>query len=225
MRKPTPVAARVIACFDDAPRGDRFHVRARWWTCPLPAIEARVPKRGRVLELGCGHGLLSMYLAATAPARTVTGVDIDAHKIQLAEQAAAGFARGGAGTVSFAAVASGELPDGPFDAIVISDVLYLLPDEQRRSMLAGCVERLAPGGVVVVKELDVQPRWKYLIGHAQEIVATRVLRYTAGEQVEIVPMQELADVLVELGLDAAVERIDHGFLHPHAIIVARRPPA
>lgn len=224
MRAPTtPAASRAIQLFDGAPLGDRFHVRARWWTAPLPAVERQVPVNGRVLEVGCGHGLLSLYLALAAPGRQVEGVDIDAHKIELA-LAAADRLDPDEARVQFAAVPAGQLPDGPFDAIVINDVLYLMAADDRRAVLDACVARLAPDGVLVVKELDVSPRWKHLVGHVQELVATRVLRYTQGDQVQIAPMREFVDHLRDAGLVVDEARVDRGYLHPHAQLVARRPP-
>ena len=219
----TPAGRRAIELFDGAPRGDRFHVRARWWSCPFPEIQLRVPVVGRILEVGCGHGLLSLYLALSAPGRRVEGVDIDEHKIELARAAAARL-RPEEAQVAFAAIEPGALPDGPFDAIVVNDVLYLMPEAVRREVLAACVERLTPDGVLVVKEIDDRPRWKYEVNHLQELVATKVLRYTEGDQVEVVPMQHFADQLEQLGLDTKLEAIDHWYPHAHAILTARRKP-
>jgi len=216
-----PAARRAIELFDDAPRGDRFHVRGRWLSCPFPAIEQHVPPAGRVLEVGCGHGLLSLYLALSSPGRHVEGIDIDQHKIVLANQAAAHL-RPGEATVSFAVVEPGEMPDGPFDTIVVNDVLYLMPEHLRRSVLDACTERLAPDGVLLVKEVDISPRWKFRIAHAQEVVATRVLKFTQGSDLEIAPMQDFADQLTILGLDARLERVDRGYPHPHTLLIARR---
>ena len=217
----TPAGRRSIELFDGAPRGDRFHVRARWWSCPFPEIQFRVPVVGRILEVGCGHGLLSLYLALSAPGRVVEGVDIDEHKIVLA-QAAAARLRDGEAAVTFSTSASGALPDGPFDAIVINDVLYLMPEAVRRDVLAACVDRLAPQGVLVIKEIDDHPRWKYEVNHLQELVATKVLRYTEGDQVEVVPMRHFADQLEQLGLATKIEPIDRWYPHAHAILTARR---
>jgi len=216
-----PAARRAIHLFDDAPRGDRFHVRARWLSCPFPAIERHVPVAGRVLEVGCGHGLLSLYLALSQPDRVVEGIDIDEHKIVLARQAADRLLPGEA-AVSFAAVQPGEMPEGPFDAIVVNDVLYLMPEALRRSVLAACAERLAPDGVLLVKEVDTTPRWKFRVAHAQEVVATRILKYTEGADLEIAPMHDFEDQLVEHGLDVTIQRVDRGYPHPHALLVARR---
>ncbi len=178
---------------------------------------------GRVLEVGCGHGLLSLYLALSSPGRHVEGIDIDTHKIALA-QAAAGALTPGEANVTFAAVEPGDMPTGPFDVIVINDVLYLMPPELRRSVLAACVERLALDAVLLVKELDTAPRWKYEIGRLQEILATRILRYTQGADMEIAPMQDFVDQLERLGLSVRSLRVDRGFPHSHHLLIARPSP-
>ena len=221
MRRPTsPAARRALALYDDAPRGDRFHVRFRWWTCPFEAIEAQVPSAGRVLEVGCGHGLLSLHLALSNPDRSVLGVDIDEHKIALATRAA-DHLRPGEADASFAVVAPDGFADGEFDAIVIADVLYLLGAPARRALLAQCVEHLAPGGVLLVKETDRVPRWKGTITVAQERLATSVLRITEGDEVSFAPPGEFVDQLRDAGLDATIERVDRGYPHPHVLIAAR----
>jgi 2-polyprenyl-3-methyl-5-hydroxy-6-metoxy-1,4-benzoquinol methylase len=221
MQRPTaPAARRALALYDDAPRGDRFHVRARWWTCPFAAIEARVPAAGSVLEVGCGHGLLSLYLALSDPRREVHGVDIDEHKIALAQRAASHL-RPGEAHVDFATVAPDGFAEGRFDAIVIADVLYLLGPDLRRELLARCVEHLANGGVLLVKETDRLPRWKGTITVAQERLATGVLGITEGDRVEFAAPDEFATQLREAGLDVTATRVDQGYLHPHHLLIAR----
>jgi 2-polyprenyl-3-methyl-5-hydroxy-6-metoxy-1,4-benzoquinol methylase len=171
--------ARVLALFDHAPKRDRLHVRGRFRTCPVSVIDEAVPRTGRVLEVGCGHGLVSAYLALSAGGRDVTGVDIDARKIAVASHAQS-HADPTTAHLHFEHTEAGSLPAGPWDAIVIVDVLYLLdrPDEQ--ALLHECLGRLADDGVLVLKETDVVPRWKHWFAKAQEVVATKILRITAG---------------------------------------------
>jgi len=217
----TPAALQAIDAFAGAPSGDRLHVRLRWLTCPFGAVEREVPVSGRVLEIGCGHGLLSLYLAACAPDREVHGIDVDEHKIALARAAADRFAAGGGASVSFDVVQPGTLPEGPFDAVVVADVLYLLTPTDRAALLAAAVERLAPQGRVVVKEADRVPRWKGALTVGQELLSTRVLRITQGDEVAFAPPDELAEPLRDAGLEVAIRRADRGYVHPHVLLVAR----
>ncbi|MEA2687167.1 MAG: hypothetical protein QOE93_2362, partial [Actinomycetota bacterium] len=64
-------ARAVLDLYRHTPVADRVHVRIRWATCPMQAVAAAVPLGGRVLEIGCGHGLLANFLALESPAREV----------------------------------------------------------------------------------------------------------------------------------------------------------
>lgn len=220
-RRPDRVARDVLACYRNASKGDRLHVRVRWATCPVPEIEAEVPTTGRVLEVGCGHGLVSAYVARACPAREVVGVDIDERKLVVA-RAAAGELR--EGRLRFASSADGAVPPGPWDAIVIVDVLYLLDTDHELALLDACAAELAPRGVLVVKETDVVPAWKHRIAKLQEVLATRVLRITAGDALTFTPIAELAAHLADRGLEVSVRRVDEGYPHPHSLLVARSLP-
>ncbi len=206
-----------------APRGDRFHVAFRWWTCPFPAVVDAVPVTGKVLEVGCGHGLLSLYLALSADDRHVTAVDIDHDKLVLARAAAQQLEPVDRDRIHFVDGTAGEFVDGEFDAIVIADVLYLLPLDARLALLDECASHLAPGGRLVVKEADNRPRWKAAITVAQELLSTRVLRITEGTEVDFSPPRLLADRLRATGLTVTLQRIDRGYLHPHVLIVGTKP--
>ena len=199
-------------------RGDRFHVAVRWWSCPFGEVEARVPRSGRVLDVGCGHGSFALYLAARASERVVTGVDVDEPKLASARRAAAHAGL----PVTFVPAPDGALPAGPWDAITVVDVLYLLGPAAALALVGEAARALAPGGVLVVKEIDVRPRWKYELARAQEIVSTRVTHITEGTGVAFVPPADLEAAMAAAGL--VVERVPlgRGSLHPHLLLVGRR---
>jgi 2-polyprenyl-3-methyl-5-hydroxy-6-metoxy-1,4-benzoquinol methylase len=213
-------AASTLARYAEEPVRTRLHTRVRWRSCPFEEIAGVVPRGGRVLEIGCGHGLFSTYLALEDPSRTVVGTDVDGDKIRAAQRAAEGLTN-----LSFAAAAPGELPDGPWDAVVIVDVLYLIDREGERRLVHDAAARLAAGGVLVVKEMGTAPRWKFRWMAAQEKLAVQVLRITEGHDLTFVPPDELASWMAEVDLDdIAHRRLDAGHVHPHHLVTARRPP-
>lgn len=217
-----PAARQAVAAYGGAPRSARLHIRGRWLTCPFTAVEQAVPPSGDVLEVGCGHGSFALFLALAAPGRRVTGVDVDRDKIAVAQAAAAAAAPPGAAPVTFAAVDPGSLPAGPWDAVVVVDVLYLLGEAGRAQLLDEVVPLLAPDGVLVVKEIDVRPRWKAWLATAQELVATRVARITEGDHVAFAPPDVLEAELAGRGLTVTRRRVDRGYPHPHLLLLARR---
>ena len=212
-------APATLARYGALGRADRLHVQVRWRSCPMAEVAARVPRSGTILEVGCGHGLFSNYLADTAPGRHVVGVDIDARKIALARTTVTDTDR-----VRFDTIADGELPPGPFDAVVIVDVLYLFTSAQRDAMLAAAAERLAPSGVLVVKEVGTEPRWKARVAAVQERLATGVMGITEGAHHGFESEQVLVDRVAATGLLVTSWRIDAGRLHPHVLVVGRRDP-
>ena len=211
-------ARRVLDAYDHLGRGDRFHVAVRWRSCPFPQVEAHVPRAGRILDVGCGHGLFALYLAARAPERHVVGGALDADELLSAGQAAE---RAGL-PVRFAQSADGVLPDGPWDVITVIDVLYLLGAEVALDLVRRAAAALAPGGVVVVKEIDLRPRWKYRLARVQEVVSTRVTRITEGDAVAFVPPDDIAGAMTAAGLTVDRQPLDRGSLHPHLLLMGRR---
>lgn len=214
-------AASTLARYVEEPLGTRLHTRVRWRSCPFEEVAAAVPRGGRVLEIGCGHGLFSTYLALDDPTRTVVGTDVDGDKIRAAQRAAEGL-----DNLTFAPAAPGELPVGPWDAIAVVDVLYLIDREGERSLLHEAGRRLAPDGVLVVKEMGTTPRWKFRWMALQERLSVQVLRITEGHDLTFVPPEEIAGWMAEAGLVDVTHRSLHaGHLHPHHLVTARKPSA
>ena len=54
----------------------------------LEEIEQYLPNAGTILDLGCGFGLFSLYMAACKPNARVIGLDINARRLQIARNAA-----------------------------------------------------------------------------------------------------------------------------------------
>ena len=216
---PEGLSRRLLSLYADAPLRVRAHVRVRWATCPFPAVAAELPPSGPMLEVGCGHGLLSLYLALGSADREVTGIDVDQDKLAAARAAAAA----GGLAAAFEAVEGGALPEGPWAGIAIVDVLYLLGAEDQRSLLRSCAERLAPGGVLAVKEMAPEPRWKARWNVIQETAAVKLLGITEGEDLTFLAPVDMAVAMSSGGLDVRERPVHRGYPHPHHLLVGRRP--
>ena len=225
MRRPrTPAARRSLAIWRDAPLGERVHCRIRWWTAPFEALERELPTDGAVLEVGCGHGVFSTYLALSSAGREVRGVDIDGDKIEHAGAVISRLAPG-EGDIAFEHRPDGDVPTRPggWDAIVIVDVLYLLSPEARRTLVTACVDALAADGVLVVKEVDTSPWFKAKVAQFQEFLATKVLRITAtNHDLHFHSAADVQRLLTDAGLSTTFARLDKGYFHPHCVVVGRR---
>jgi cyclopropane fatty-acyl-phospholipid synthase-like methyltransferase len=200
--------------------GTRVHTALRWRTCPFREVADEVPRHGEVLDAGCGHGLLSLYLAAQAPERRITGIDIDDEKLAVARRAA--DAANVDTRVEFQHITGDWTPDARWDAIVEVDMLYLLGRERAAAWLRSAAQALEPGGRLVVKELDVTPVWKARWSRFQEVLATRVMRITEGTELELIPRDDVVAAMHDARLTVTTRRLDHGRLHPHYVAVGTR---
>ena len=120
---------------------------------------------------------------------------------------------------------SGAVPAGPWDAVVLVDVLYLLDTAGQRALLADCAAQLAPGGLLVVKDMATRPRWKARLNRLQETVSVRVLRITEGSpDFTFVEPDVRAGWLRDAGLTGVrARRLDRGRAHPHHLLLGRAP--
>ncbi len=202
----------------------RAHTAIRWISAPLAEVESLIPRRGRILDFGCGHGLLSLVAARGAPRRSVHGVDVDEAKIEAARRAAGAAGLGGRAT--FDVVDGGWRPDpGSFDVVLVTDVLYLLGPEAALDAVSMLARAVRPGGRLLIKEMAPAPRWKVRVNLLQERLAIDVVGYTKGAAVAPVPIGALAERVRAEGFGVTVRRLDRGYPHPHAIVVADRVQA
>ena len=196
----------------------RLHTRIRSWTCPMGRVLAQVPGGGRLLEVGCGHGLFANAAALAHPGLEVLGVDPDPRKIRWAE-ATVGARR----NVRFRTEELAAVAERGFDAVAVLDVLYLIPRSAWPSFLAGLRERLRPGGRLVLKEVEPEPRWKFYRCVAQEALSVRLLGITHGGAFAFADRREMESLLREAGFTGtAVTGLGHGYLTPHVLYEAER---
>jgi 2-polyprenyl-3-methyl-5-hydroxy-6-metoxy-1,4-benzoquinol methylase len=217
-RRPDAAGRDALALFRSESRGARIHTAIRWYSCPFPQIARVLPTQGRILEIGCGHGLFTAYAALAEPGRSMVGTDIDEAKIAHARTALASLGS----RVHVEVAEDGAIPPGPWDAVVIVDVLYLLPADAQRELLGDAAAALAPGGALIVKEMAAAPRWKARWNVFQETLAVKVLRITEGGRMTFVPPATMAGWLGDSGLHTEAIPMDRGRLHPHHVLVGRR---
>lgn len=209
---------KALGLFSSLPRAERFHVRARAFSAPLEAVAAEVPAGAvTVADIGCGHGLLSALLALGDSARTVHGVDPDSRKVE--------WARRGLGGLPNVSVEVGTVEDvasrraGTFDAAVVCDVLYLLPEEKWLGFLRTVRALLRPGGRFLLKEAEGDRSWKHYKCLTQEVVMVRLLgRTKAGGGLVLKPRAEMEALLREAGFSVRrTMELDRGYTTPHIL--------
>ena len=126
----------------------RLHVLGRYFSAPLLRTVAFVPHGSRVLDVGAGHGMWAR-LIVEEQARLVVAIEPDMRKLTRLRQHAI---RAVAGEI--------DCIRGTFDVVAILDVMYLVSSAARDELLRSAFDRLRPGGLLLVKDLDPSARLK-----------------------------------------------------------------
>jgi len=141
---------------------------------------------GRALDLGCGEGADSVWLAQRG--WTVVAVDISDTALGRARDAA--VSRDVADRIEFVQRDLSEgLPEGSFD-LISSQFLHSKVPLDRETILASAASALRPGGVLVIVDHGAPPPWTSKLDHhefpsAEEVVAGLNLSADEFEQVRV----------------------------------------
>jgi SAM-dependent methyltransferase len=206
---------RIIRAYDDAV------VRAYCWVRFgilrqrfLDEIGQYLPPSGRVLDLGCGFGLFSLYYAAVAPGRFVRGVDLSPRRIAMARRAAArlelvnvSYREGDARDVS---------GSGEYVAAYMLDIVHHVPVASVEPLLQRLRDCLAPGGLLLIKDVDAYPAWKRWFTWALDrLMDPRTpVRYWAAD--------DLQALLEQVGFSVHRHLMVDVLPYPHVLYICRR---
>ena len=156
---------------------------------------------GKILDYGCGVGMVSSFMKQLLPKATVDGFDLSA--ASLANVDSVLRAQG------IFTCAWNEVRDN-YDAVVLSNVMHHVPPDKRLEVIASIRDRIAPGGVLIIIEhnpLNPLTRWA-------------VANCAFDDDAILIPSKEAKDFVSHSGLQ--VVRRDYIVFFPHLLSWLRR---
>jgi ubiquinone/menaquinone biosynthesis C-methylase UbiE len=175
----------------------------------VSALRPFAPRR--VLDVGCGTGLLATRLRAELPAATIAGCDFSHGMLQRARDrdAAVGWIRGDAQRLP--------LRDASVDAIVSTEAFHWFPDKGRA--LAEIFRVLVPGGRLLVAIVNTP--------NAAVRTIFQVASHVAGQPFDWPTRAEMRALCEGAGFrvegQRRVFRIPAGLSLPPVLTIAVRP--
>jgi 2-polyprenyl-3-methyl-5-hydroxy-6-metoxy-1,4-benzoquinol methylase len=189
-----------------------------------------LPQRGRLLDLGCGQGVL-MSLLQVANDRFAKGQwpegwptpprDLQMHGVELRSDRAraARLALGDGMVITQSDIRDLDLPQ--CSVITILDVLLYLDREEQRTLLEKCARAFEAGGVLLLREADASHGPAFQATHWAE----RIACWTRGQFSQSLfyrPADEWKALLGSLGFAVDVEPRSTGTPFDNVLFIARR---
>lgn len=193
--------------------------------------EGLLADRTRVLDLGCGQGLLAAWLQAAAAAQRagrwprgwppppdpvrLTGIDVNASEVARARAAlgaAAQFVHGDIRHVDY----------GPADAIVILDVLHFTDYAAQEAVLARARAALGAQGVLLLRVADAEGGLRFVLGALVDRLVA-LARRGRLRRLCCRPVREWHALLTRLGFQTRSLPMSAGTPFANVLLVGRLP--
>lgn len=127
----------------------------RVWDAPYQEIEKIVPKRGEIIDLGSGDGLMANYLGIASKSRKVFGIELNKSRLVESDR--------GLKNVRFKVGDITKTKIRKVDAILLIHVFHHLPSYNHQvKILEACKKNLNKNGKLIVCEIIQKPLLKYL---------------------------------------------------------------
>lgn len=128
----------------------------RFWVAPYAYVETLVPKSGTIMELGCGEGLFSNYLALSEKKRKILGVELDKERVKIADK--------GLKNAKFVVGDALKTHISKLDCVVLFHVLHHLKSKESQEQLLKKIKKsLKPNGSIIIVEIENDASPKYYI--------------------------------------------------------------
>jgi 2-polyprenyl-3-methyl-5-hydroxy-6-metoxy-1,4-benzoquinol methylase len=173
---------------------------------PIDKIERFVPE-GRVLDAGCGFGITSIYFALKNLKREVIGSEISEERIRIAKMISSEIPN-----VCFRVESLIKSGEEKFDAIVAVDLLHHINNKEKEDFVRESRNRLNKNGILIIKDIDKKPLFKYYWNYLHDKIMTR-------ERLYFYSAKQMKEMLEKNGFKIKEIRRIKSLFYPHVLFV------
>ena len=216
---------QMSSLFAEAPLSTRCFLRLRSILTPYDRMASVFPARGRVLDLGSGHGLLAFALSLGSHEREIIGIDHDPDRVRIAEAAAHGLPVGSRPSFEVGDLKEKlwSFPSGSLVGIAMIDILHYFDPASQQFLITHAMRVLAPGGILLVREIDSDDGIKARANRLYERLATGVgFTRSAGPKLSFRGAGGWTSLLATAGFTVRAERCGPLFFADVLFVAHRR---
>ena len=189
----------------------KLYVWLRLIILPIDKIENIIPKNGKILDVGCGYGFSSIYFALTSTKRIVKGIEISPQRINIASTASKHI-----NNLSFEVDDLANQQQSLYNSIVLIDLLHHLNTFEKTKLLSDCHNLLSKNGVLIIKDINTKPLFKYIWNYIHDLVMTRF------SKLEFYDQNKMINILSYCGFKVITHYSIKNIFYPHYIYVCKK---
>jgi len=199
----------------------RRYVKGKLAADPAYAATAALIKNRPMplLDIGCGIGLLGRYLHARGVVMRYLGVDSDPRKIEAGNRA---LRQSGLDGLLQLRQTDGTVQQPIRGHVALLDVLHYLPREGQHALLENAIAHLAPGGLLVIRNVLRERSWRYALTRVSEFFLSASGWMRVGAQ-HYPSADELRGQLEAAGLTVNIRPLHGKMPFDSYLLVAERP--
>lgn len=207
---------KTIDLYKDDGFGKLFSI-IRSWDAPYEIVERSVPASGKILDLGCGDGLLANYLAISSARRKILGIELSHDRVDIADKRIknTSFKKGD--------VVKMDCPKS--DVVILAHVLHHLPSRSdQEKVLLKIAKVLTKGKKLIILEIDNKPVMKYIFSFLTDAITVPILFEGRFFNMDFFyrPSDEWRDLIQNLGFDVKLKEVHKGMPFSHVLIEATK---
>lgn len=172
---------------------ERFVISMRLRFSSYDVMASFVPPSGRILDLGCGFGMLSNYLALSSEKRVVKGVDISVRRIDIAQRASKGISN-----ICFEEADFLKTDLTGYDCILLIDTLHYFPAAVQNRIIERCCGQMHKMGMILIRDSNGDLKLRHFITRWYETLMTKT-GFTKGDTLFFRSFHELKGLIESLG--------------------------
>ena len=190
-RKNKSVRRSVIANY--AKWSARLYASLKMLIVPYEQISQLVPQTGKVLDVGCGYGILSFFLCFEAPNRQVLGIEPNRARVSAIPK----IVKKIPSNVSFRAGDISAIASHSFQCIVMEEVLHHIAKEDQQQVLQQIHGALDDDGTFILRENNKRLSFRYIFVN----LPAEYLLYPTEEKGNFRTNSEFESMLGKAGYD------------------------
>ena len=157
-------------------------------------IHSLIPKQGTILDIGCGYGFMDYALYFASPQRSITAIDYDEEKIQVANNC---FSKDE--NINFIAADATGFSFKNYDAVIMSDVLHYLDAPAQKKLIGQCCRCLNEGGTLIIRDANTDLKERHFFTKLSEFFSTKLIVFnkTSGNGLSFFSAQLVKEIAAE----------------------------